>query len=90
MGTEQEDLAEIGEAGVLEEQEELADALIAERIVCEDEERERKREREREASPSRPPSPPALPSPLPPSARASLRSFPLSRSATCSFIHCKQ
>ena len=43
MGTEQEDLAEIGEAGVLEEQEELADALIAERIVCEDEERERKR-----------------------------------------------
>lgn len=37
MGTEQEDLAEIGEAVVFEKQEKLADALIAERIICMDE-----------------------------------------------------
>lgn len=44
MGTEQEDLAEIGEAVVFEKQEKLADALIAERIICMDEIAKRQRE----------------------------------------------
>ena len=44
MGTEQEDLAEIGEAVVFEQQEKLADALIAERIICMDEITNRERE----------------------------------------------
>ena len=32
--TEEEDLAEVGEAVVLEEEEKLADAFVAERVVC--------------------------------------------------------
>lgn len=44
METEQEDLVEIGEAVVFEKQEKLTHALIAERIICVDEIKERERE----------------------------------------------